>query len=164
MAEKRKLTSENILDNIKKSQRITSGILTSNGVHRLNDPRFLEPYHERHDADAAKIEGMISKRKEKENKLASAMIALRTKYGHEKTHQFQACDLKECGLYLQYKKQGKKDPAMPKDLATRRAQYNEWIAHPSPLASPCQSEDEMDTDAASGEQSAIQGLLEMAAM
>ena len=40
----------------------------------------------------------------------------------------------------------------------------ELIARPSPLASPCQSEDEMDTDAESGEQSAIQGLLEMAAM
>ena len=40
----------------------------------------------------------------------------------------------------------------------------EWIAHPSPLASPCQSEDEMDTDAGSREQSAMQGLLEMAAM
>ena len=36
------------------------------------------------------------------------MIALRKKYGHEKTHQLQTFDLKECGLYLQYKKQGKK--------------------------------------------------------
>ena len=53
---------------------------------------------------------------------------------------------------------------MPNDLATRRARCIEWIAHPSPLASPCQSEDEMDTDARSGEQDAIQGLLEMAAM
>ncbi len=40
----------------------------------------------------------------------------------------------------------------------------EWFAQLSPLASPCQSEDEMDTNAGSGEQSAIQGLLEMAAM
>jgi hypothetical protein len=163
-AEKRKLTSENIVDNIKKSQRLTSGVLTSNGVHSLNDPRFLAPYRERRDAEAARIEEAKSKRKEKENKLASAVIALRKKYGHEKTHQFQTCDLKECGLYLQYKKQGKKDPAMPKDLATRRARCIEWIARPSPLASPCHSEDEMDTDARSEEQDAIQGLLEMAAM
>ncbi len=45
-----------------------------------------------------------SKKKEKENKLAYAMTALRKKYGHEKTNQFTF--LKECGLYLQYKKQG----------------------------------------------------------
>ena len=137
MAEKRKLTSENIVDNIKKAQRLTSDVLASNEVHSLNDPRFLAPYHERHDADAARIEEMKSKRKEKENKLASTMIELRKKYGHEKTQQFQTCDLKECGLCLQYKKQGKKDPAMPKDLATRRARCIEWIACPSPLVSPC---------------------------
>ena len=40
----------------------------------------------------------------------------------------------------------------------------EWIARPCPLSSSCQSEDEMDTEAESGEQSAIQGLLERAAM
>jgi hypothetical protein len=152
------------MENIKKSQRLTSGVLTSNGVHSLNDPRFLAPYHEHRDADAARIEEKISKRKTKENKLASAIIELHKKYGHEKSHQFQSCDLNEYGLYLQYKKLGKKDPAMPKDLATRRARCIEWIARPSPLASPCQSEDEMDTDARSGENDAIQGLLEMAAM
>jgi hypothetical protein len=92
------------------------------------------------------------------------MIALRKKYGHEKTHQFQTCDPKECGLYLQYKKQGKKDPVMPKDLAMRRARCIEWIACPSPLASPCQSEQEMDTDMTSGEQDTIQGLLKMVAI
>ena len=40
----------------------------------------------------------------------------------------------------------------------------EWIVHPSPLAFLFQSEDEMDTDARSGEQNAIHGLLEMAAI
>ena len=45
---------------------------------------------------------------------------------------------------------------MPKDLPMRRARCIE--------ASPCQSEDENDTDAESGEQSAFQGLLEMATM
>ena len=60
-AEKRKLTSENILDNIKKSQRLTSCILTLNGAHSLNDPRFLAPYSERRDADAVRIEKMQSK-------------------------------------------------------------------------------------------------------
>ena len=79
MAEKRKLTSENIVDNIKKSQRLTFGVLTSNGVHSLNDPRYLAPYHECRDADAARIEEKKSKWKEKENKLASAMIALHNK-------------------------------------------------------------------------------------
>jgi len=121
VAEKRKLTSENMVDNIKKSQRLTSGILASNGVHSLNDPRFMVLYHVHHDADAARIEEMKSKRKEKENKLASTMIALHKKYGHKKTHQFQRCDMKECWLCLQYKKQGKKDHVMPKDLTMSRA-------------------------------------------
>ena len=34
----------------------------------------------------------------------------------------------------------------------------------SPLAPPCQSADEMDADARSGEQDAVQGLLEMSAI
>ena len=46
-AEKRKLTSDMIADNILKSQRHTSGVMTKNSIHSLNDPRFLEPFHHR---------------------------------------------------------------------------------------------------------------------
>ncbi len=46
-AEKRKLTSDMIADNILKSQRLTSGVMTKNSIHSLNDPRFLEPFRHR---------------------------------------------------------------------------------------------------------------------
>ncbi len=57
--------------------------------------------------------------KAKASKLVSGVNALRGKWGHESTHKFADCDLKECGAYLQYKKR-KNDPAMPKGLAERR--------------------------------------------
>jgi hypothetical protein len=43
-AEKRKLTSEMIAENIFKSQRLTTGVMTKNAIHSLNNPRFLEPF------------------------------------------------------------------------------------------------------------------------
>ena len=43
-AEKRKLTSDMIGDNILKSQRLISGVMTKNCIHSLSDPRFLEPF------------------------------------------------------------------------------------------------------------------------
>ncbi len=61
VVKKRKMTSENIVDNIKKSRRLTSDILMSNEVHSLYDLRFLAAYHEHHDTDTARIEEMKSK-------------------------------------------------------------------------------------------------------
>jgi len=43
-AEKRKQTGDAIIENIKKSQRLTSGFLDQNSIHSLDDPRFLEPF------------------------------------------------------------------------------------------------------------------------
>jgi hypothetical protein len=43
-AEKRKLTSETIAENIFKTQRLTSGVMMKNAIHSLNDPRFFEPF------------------------------------------------------------------------------------------------------------------------
>ena len=43
VVKQRKLTSDTISENIKKSQRQTSGVLANNAVHSLDDPRFLEP-------------------------------------------------------------------------------------------------------------------------
>jgi hypothetical protein len=116
-AEKRKLTSETIAENIFKSQsqRLTSGVMTKNAIHSLNDPRFLEPFHLRRIETAKKKDEKTSKRRALTSKLVSAVTALRAKWGHEKTHFFQQCNKNECGAYLQYKKQPK-DKAMPKDL------------------------------------------------
>ena len=150
-AEKRKLTSETIAENIFKSQRLTSGVMTKNAIHSLNDPRFLKPFHLRCIETAKKKDEKTSKRRALTSKLVSAVTALRAKWGHEKTHFFQQCDKNKCGAYLQYKKQPK-DKAMPKDLLGQKQCCVEWIGRPSPTSSTYQSDEEenYDTDAVEG--------------
>jgi hypothetical protein len=140
-AEKRKLTSDLIAQNILKSQRLTSGVMTMNGIHGLSDPRFLELFCQRRIETQKKDEEKKSKRKALHLKLTIVVQALRVKRGHENTHKFEQCDKNECGAYLQYKKQPK-DKAMPKDLVGRRERCVEWITCPSPTASPNQSDNE----------------------
>ncbi len=140
-AEKRKSSSESIVENIKKSQRLTSGVLTKNSIHSLSDPRFLDPYRLRQKEAAEREEVKTSKRKAKYKKVVSAVKTLRKKYGHEKTHMFQPCDKNECGAYLQYKTQ-RTDQAMPKDLATRRQRCVEWMSRPSLMSTPYQRDDQ----------------------
>ncbi len=147
-----------IADNILKSQRLTSGVMTKNSIYSLSDPRFLEPFHQRRIETQKKDEEKKSKWKALHGKLVRAVKVLRTKWGHENTHKFEQCDKNECGAYLQYKKQPK-DKAMPKDLVGRREHCVEWITRPSPTASPNQSDDE-DNDAAD----VAEGLLGMAAI
>jgi hypothetical protein len=62
-AEKRKLTSNLIAQNILKSQRLTSGVMTMNGIHGLSDQRFLEPFCQRRIETQKKDEEKKSKRK-----------------------------------------------------------------------------------------------------
>jgi hypothetical protein len=142
-AEKRKLTSNAISENIKKSQRLTSGVLAKNAVHSLDDPRFLEPFRQRKLEHEVKEEEKTTKRKAKASKLFIGVRELREKHGTDNTHLFATCNAKECGIYLQYKK-SKNDGAMPKGLSERRQLCREWIKRPSPTSSPCQSDDEED--------------------
>jgi hypothetical protein len=62
-AEKRKLTSEMIAENMFKSQRLTSGVMTKNAIYSLNDPRFPEPFHLRRIETAKKKDEKTSKRR-----------------------------------------------------------------------------------------------------
>jgi hypothetical protein len=114
-AEKRKLTSEMIAEKKIQSQRLTSGVMTKNAIHSLNDPRFLEPFQLHCIETAKKKDEKTSKQRALTSKLVSAVTALRAKWGHEKIHLFQQCDKNKCRAYLQYEKQPK-DKAMPKDL------------------------------------------------
>ena len=145
-----------IAENIYKSQRLTSGVMTNNAIHCINDPRFLEPFRLRYIETAKKEAEKTSKRRALNIKLVSAVKALRAKWGHENTHYFQQCNKNECGAYLQYKKQPK-DKAMPKDLPGRRQRCVEWIGRPSPTSSPYQSDEEENYDA-----DAVDGLLGIA--
>ena len=78
-AEKRKLTSETIAENIFKSQRLTSGVMMKNAIHSLNNPRFLEPFCVRRTLIAKKEDEKKSKRRALTSKLVSAVTALRAK-------------------------------------------------------------------------------------
>jgi hypothetical protein len=155
-AEKRKLTSDTIAQNILKSQRLTSGVMTQNSIHSLNDPQFLNPFRLRLIESTKKEAEKKSKRKALNSKLVSAVKELRAKWGHETTHFFQLCNKNKCGAYLQYKKQPK-DKAMPKDLLGQRQHCVEWIGRPSPTSSPYQSDKEKNHDA-----DAVDGLLRIA--
>jgi hypothetical protein len=110
-AEKRKLESDSIEENIAKSQRLT-GVLTQNGVHSLNDPspRFLDPFRQRQTDVAKKLEEKATKTKALRMKRYDEVKALRAKYGGEKSHLFQTWTMAECSSYLQYKKK-LRDPA-----------------------------------------------------
>ena len=62
-------------------------------------------------------------------------------------------------LTFNTKKKSKGDPAMPKELAARKQHCIEWMIHPSPVASPCQSGDEGEVGFGEGEQGTVQGCL-----
>ena len=145
-AEKRKRTHDSVMANIRDSRRLTAGILTSNGVHSLDDPDFLGPFRQRQKDRAEKLDKSTKGKRDKVLKSVRAVKGLRDKYGHERTHLFAKCSKDECGAYLQYKKGqgggGTKDVAMPKDLPERIQRCVEWMARPSPCTSPHESDNE----------------------
>jgi hypothetical protein len=87
-AEKRKLMSNSIAENILKSQRLTSGVMTQNSIHSLNDSKFLEPFCLHLIETAKKDAEKKSKWTALNSKLVSAVKELKAKWGHEKTHLF----------------------------------------------------------------------------
>ena len=131
-----------ILQNLKEAKKLTSGVMASNGIHSLRDPRFLEAYNEKRRDASEKLLKNAHARKTNIAKKIDGVKKLREKYGHETTHLFAQFNKDECSTYLQYKKQSKKDPGMPKDLQQRRARCVEWMSRPSPTASPTASDDE----------------------
>jgi hypothetical protein len=141
-ADERKRKGELILQNLKEAKKLTSGVMASNGIHSLSDPRFLEAYHQRRKEVNDKLEKNSNARKAQLVKKINGVKKLREKYGHESTHLFANFSKEECSTYLQYKKQSKKDPGMPKELQDRRLRCVEWMNRPSPTASPTASDDE----------------------
>ena len=165
VAEKRKLTSDAIADNIKKSQQLTSGVLVKNAVHSLDSARFLEPFRQQKIENEEKEEDKKTKRKAKASKLFVGVRALRAKYGMDNSHLFATCNAKECSFYLQYKKL-KTDGSIPKGLTEKRQLCKEWMGRQSPTLSPCQSDDEDDGDQgdSSDQNDVVEALLGMAGL
>jgi hypothetical protein len=143
-ADERKRKGDVILQNLKEAKKLTSGVMASNGIHSLRDPRFLEAYNHRRKEAHDKLEKNASARKAHLAKKIDGVKKLRDKYGHESKHFFANFSKEECSTYLQYKKQSNKDPGMPKELQDRRLRCVEWMGRPSPTASPTASDDEGD--------------------
>jgi hypothetical protein len=83
--------------------------LTANGIHSLHDPQFFKAFNAWVLARHKKQEKAASAKLAKKNKNISVVRMMRSKHGHEWTHQFFNCSAEECAVYLQYKKQVK-DP------------------------------------------------------
>lgn len=145
-ADERKAKGDEIVQNLKAAKKFTSGVMAANGVHCLNDPKFLEAYNARQTAIKEKAEKTALERRQRRLKKIDGVKKLREKYGHESIHKFAKFNKAECSTYLQYKKQSSKDPGMPKDLEPRRARCLEWMGRPSPTASPHASDDEGGDD------------------
>jgi len=94
--------------------------MASNGIHSLRDPRFLEEYNQRRKDAHDKLEKNANAKKAQLEKKINGVKK------------------------LQYKKQSNKDPGMPKELQDQRLRCVEWMARPSPTASPTASDDEGD--------------------
>ena len=166
-AEKRMATKEGVSKNILETRKLTAGVITGNGVHSLDDPWFLVPYHERRRRKREKEDKLERTKRAKSTKDRDGVRAMRTRRGHERTHLFAKCTSQECGAYLQYKKNqgkgGKPDGAMPKDLADRRARCVEYMSRPSPSGSPCQSDNEDNEDSEDTAMQSANALLALAA-
>ena len=152
-ADERKRKGDTILQNLKEAKRLTSGVMASNGIHSLRDPRILEAYHEKRREANEKFEKNVKAKKANVRKKIEGVKKLREKYGHESTHIFAQFSKEECSTYLQYKKQSNKDPGMPRDPEEQRARCVERMSHPSLTASPAASDDE-------GENGILDGVTE----
>ena len=160
--EKRNATSAGVVKDLVDTKRLTASVITSRRVHSLDDPRLHEALAERDRIRKEKEEKSAKTKRDKIKKVCNGVREMREKWGHESLHRFEPCNLKECGAYLQYKKdQGKgntKDGAMPKGVEERRARCVAWMERPSPVGTPCNSDDEDD-----GANEGVSALLSLAA-
>ncbi len=62
-ADERKRKGDTILQNLKEAKRLTSGVMASNGIHSLRDPRFLEAYNEKRREANEKFEKNVKAKK-----------------------------------------------------------------------------------------------------
>ncbi len=130
-----------IRKNIKESKKLSSGVLTKNGVFALDNAEFVAGFRDQIEMQRQEAEG----RAKKKRKILLCNIAkvqsAREKHGHESEHKFQNFKFEDCGAYLQYKKNKDDKKAMPTTVHQRRARCLEVMFHPSPLASPHASDD-----------------------
>ena len=126
---------------MKEAKRLSLGVMAANGIHSLNNPEFLEAHNTRIRVAAEKTEKKTEKARSQLKKKIEGVAQLRQKHGNEKILGFLLYSKEDCGIYLQYKKQSAKEPAMPKELDARRARCLEWMSRQSPTSSQNTSND-----------------------
>ena len=89
------------MKNIKDTKRLTAGVIVAQGVHSLNDPRFLVPFRARQVARREAEEKAAKFQRDKFLKVFEGVRKLREKRGHENGHRFENCTKDKCGAYLQ---------------------------------------------------------------
>ena len=141
-ADERKRKGDSVTKNLREAKRLSAGVVVSNGIHSLSDPRFLEAYNGRRTDAIGKAEKKAVKTRNKNQKKIEGVCRLRKKYGHERTHRFAGWSGAELGAYLQYKKKPKGDAGMPKGDDDRRTRCIDWMGRDSPTSTPCASDDE----------------------
>lgn len=139
-------------------KKLSTGVLASNGVHSLNDPRFLENHHKRLKESNNKEDRVSADRRTKLKKRIGNVKVLCDTHGHERTHLFSQFNLTQCAMYLQYKKKSHKDGKMPEELSDGQKCCVEWIARSSLTASPHASDDEDDRDIKGSATADLMGL------
>jgi hypothetical protein len=127
---------ENVKANLLSTGRITSGLMCSNAVHSLSDPSLLAAFRAR---EATRREN-AEKERRKERRVKRERIAAMAELRGRKPAMVN-WSLKECAIFLQYKKQDT-DAKMPTKVADRRKRCQEITHRPSPCCSPHASDDE----------------------
>ena len=129
--QKKRRTKEGITKTIAETKRFSTGVLASQGIHCLNDPRFLSGMEQRQKLNEELERKSAAKKMADLKKYWQGVVAIRAKFGADSTHNFQKCSANECRDYLQYKKIAG-DKAMPSNLSERRALCVKRIGRASP--------------------------------
>jgi hypothetical protein len=79
VADERKRKGDLIMQNLKEEKKLTSGVMASNGIHSLSDPRFLEAHNEKRREASEKIEKNVNARKANIAKKIEGVKTLRAK-------------------------------------------------------------------------------------
>ena len=87
-----------ILQNLKEANKLTSGVMASNSIHSLQNPRFLEAYNEMTRDVSKKLLKNANAREVNIIKKIHGLKKLHKNYGHDNRHlfaQFSKEDLQE---------------------------------------------------------------------
>lgn len=125
-----------IEETLTKAKRLTSGLMVANGVHLLNAPELVAANQNRLAAKEATAKTKWHKDRRLQRERINAAAELR-----ERKPDISTWSLKDCGVYLQYKKLDS-DKAMPAKVLERQQRCQSIAGCPSPSCLPHASDDD----------------------